>query len=126
MDIEEVRSIFATRKIEDLHAAGIEFKESFDPPFDSNDDYRVVYEATFEPKSLDKARLEFGVTDTGHVAVGVETYERIGRRLGLKAISRGFAAGHEPTAASKDGLQILFDAVSLGEYLSSPGLPFGS
>ncbi len=117
--MRKVRSIFATRKIEDLHEAGIEFKEFFDPPFDTNDDYRVVYEASFEPNTLEKARLEFWVTDTGHVAVGVETYERISRRLGLKSICSGFAAGQEPTTASKEGLQILFDAVRMGRILIS-------
>ena len=97
-----------------MQRAFIEFKESFDPPVDPNDDYRVVYEASFEPNTLEKARLEFWLTDTGDVAVGVETHERISRRLGLKSICAGFAAGHEPTTLRTDGLQILFDAVSMG------------
>jgi hypothetical protein len=111
MLVDEVKSVFADWKA----AAGVEFRESFDPTFDPNDDYRVIYEATFEPDNLEKARIEFWVTDTGHVAVGIETYERIVQRLGLKAIRHGFAVGHEPRTVSKEGLQTLFDAVVLGK-----------
>jgi hypothetical protein len=74
----------------------------------------VIYEASFEPTTLDKARIEFWVTDSGHVAVGIETYERIVQRLGLRAIRHGFAVGHEPRTVTKDGLKALFDAVTLG------------
>jgi hypothetical protein len=115
MLVDEVKSVFADWKAQDLLAARIEFRESSDPTFDPNDDYRMIYEVTFEPDNLEKARIEFWVTDTGHVAVGIETYERIVRRLGLKAIRHGFAVGHEPRAVSKEGLQTLFDAVTLGK-----------
>jgi hypothetical protein len=115
MLVDEVKSVFAAWKAQDLLAAGIEFRESSNPTFDPNDDYRVIYEATFEPDNLEKARLEFWLTDTGHVAVGFETYERIIQRLELKAIRHGFAVGHEPRAVSKEGLQKLFDAVTLGK-----------
>jgi hypothetical protein len=74
MTVDDLRSIFSRWKAEDLAAAGVTFKESFDPTFDPrSDDYRVIYEATFEPVALDQARMEFWVTDTGHVAVGIET-----------------------------------------------------
>ena len=48
------------------------------------EEYGVVYEVVFEPAELDSARLEFWFTETGGVAVGVETRERIGRRLHRK------------------------------------------
>ena len=114
MLVDEVRSIFSSWRAQDLVAAGIDFRESFDPTFDQNDDYRVIYEASFEPDTIEKARMEFWVTDAGHVAVGIETYERIVRRLGLKAIRHGFAVGHEPRIVSKEGLQVLFDVVTRG------------
>ena len=114
MLVQEMKSVFASWKAQDLLAAGIRFRESSDPAFDPHSDYQVIYEASFEPNTLNKARLEFGLTDAGHVLVGVETYDRIARRLGLRPISSGFAAGHEPGPASEEALKTLFDAVSQG------------
>jgi hypothetical protein len=115
MLVDELRTIFASRKPQDLLASKIVFKESFDPIADPQDDCRVIYEAAFEPADLDKARIEFWLTDTGHIAVGIETYGRIlARTRLLGAIRGGFAAGHEPVPATKEGLQILFDAVTKG------------
>jgi hypothetical protein len=42
MNVEDVRSVFGNWRKEDLLAAGIKLKESFDPPFDRSDDYRMV------------------------------------------------------------------------------------
>jgi hypothetical protein len=115
MTVDDLRSIFSRWKAEELAAAGVTFKESFDPLFDPRcDDYRLIYAATFEPATLDQARMEFAVTDTGHVAVGIETKDRILARTGLAAIIGRFAAGHEPVTATKEGLQTLFDAVTKG------------
>ena len=115
MLVEAIKSVFSSWEARDLAERGIAFSESSNSEFDPNDDYRVIYEASFEPTALDKARIEFGVTDSGHVAVGIETYERIVQRLGLRAIRHGFAVGHEPRTVTKDGLQTLFDAVTLGK-----------
>jgi hypothetical protein len=109
-----MRYIFDRWTPQELSSAGIQFKESFSPKFDPHDDYRVIYEASFAPATLDKARFEFCITDTGHVAVGIETYDRIARRSGLKVIRHGFAAGHEPRTTTKEGLRRLFDAVTFG------------
>jgi hypothetical protein len=114
MIVDDLRSVFSRWKTEDLVAAGVTFRESFNPPFDPHDDYRVIYEASFEPLALDQARMEFWVTETGHVAVGIESYQRILARTGLAAIIGRFAAGHEPVTATKEGSQILFDAVTKG------------
>jgi hypothetical protein len=85
MNVEELRSIFAGWNAQALAASGIEFRESTDPAFDPySDDYRVIYEAAFVPAALDKGRIEFWLTDTGHVAVGIERYDRIVRRLELR------------------------------------------
>jgi hypothetical protein len=112
---EEVKSIFSAWSPERLSAAGVSFRESLNPVPDRGDDYRVIYEAVFEPNVLDKARIEFWITDTGHVAIGIEKYERIRKRTGLITFRHGFALGHEPKIMNKEALQILFDAVSLGK-----------
>src|ERR1700730_1923754 len=114
MIVDDLRSIFSRWNAEDLAAAGVAFRESFDPPFDPYYDYRMIYEASFEPAALDQALIEFAVTEAGYVAVGIETYDRILARTGLAAIIGRFAAGHEPVTATKEGLQILFDAVTKG------------
>jgi hypothetical protein len=111
--VDDLKSIVGMRAT-DLLSFGLEFKESFSPEFDPSNDYRVVYEAVFEPTALDKARIEFWVTDSGYVAVGIETYKRIVRRLELRAIRHGFAVGHEPRLVTKDGLRYLFEAVVAG------------
>ena len=116
MNVEEVRSIFGAWKKDKLLAAGIVLRESFDPPFDPQDDYRIVYEVWLESSTLDKAYINFAVTDTGYVAVGIETYARILERTSFKALRGGFAAGQEPTKWNKEGLQILFDSVSQGRF----------
>ena len=115
MLVEELRTVFDDWKAQDLSGRCIEFKENYNPAFDPNDDYRVIYEVSFEPRTLDKARIEFWITDTGHVAVGIETYERIVQRLGLRAIRRGFAVGHEPSTVTQNGLMTLFNAVARGK-----------
>ena len=114
MLVEEAKSIFSGWKRETLSAAGVNFSETADPVFHRSDDYKVIYEASFEPNVLDKARVELWVTDIGHVAIGIETYERILKRTGLIAFRRGFALGSEPGAVSEEALQTLFDAVSKG------------
>jgi hypothetical protein len=112
---DDIRSVFADWKAQELLAARIKLKESSDPISDPNDNYHVTYSATFEPDMLDKARIEIWVTDTGHVAVGIETYDRIVRRLGLRTIRHGFTSGHEPRAVSLAGLKMLFNNVALGK-----------
>ena len=119
MLVENVKSIFSSWSPGTLSAAGINFKETSDPTFHPNDDYRVIYEASFEPSVLDKARIEFWVTDTGLVAIGIETYERIIKRTGLIAFRGGFALGHEPRSVSEKALQILFDVLSQGRLTIS-------
>jgi hypothetical protein len=115
MLIKEIKSVFAIWTEEALVHAGIQFKESFEPPLDPHYDYRFIYQASFDPAALDKASIEFWVSETGYVAIGVESYERIRRRTGLKAIRGGIATGHEPRIVDGEGLHILFDAVTQGK-----------
>jgi hypothetical protein len=104
--------------------AGIDFKEIFDPPLDPHSDYRLIYEASFEPNMLDKAYINLAITDAGYLAIGMETYARIAKRSQLKAWRAGFAVGHEPATASRDGLQTLFDVVTAGKFRLSIGSLF--
>jgi hypothetical protein len=45
------------------NAPDVSFRESFPLTRDPSDDYHVVYEAIFEPQTLDKARIEIWLTD---------------------------------------------------------------
>ncbi|MCC8429680.1 hypothetical protein LJ725_11940 [Reyranella aquatilis] len=89
------------------------------------DDYRVVYEVSFEPEKLYKARLEFWLTDSGHVSVGVETYTRLARRLSSPVVRRGMATGCEPGAISRDALVRLFRVVTHGSLVMTVSTFFG-
>ncbi len=82
----------------------------------------MIYEASFQPAALDKARIEFWFTNMGYIAIGIETYDRIAQRLRLRAIRHGFAVGHEPGTVSRDGLQMVFDAVTKGEIFIVVGI----
>jgi hypothetical protein len=98
-------------------APDISFRESFPSTHDPADDYKVVYEAIFEPQSLDKARVEIWLTDKGDIAFGFETRQRIAARLSVANWRKGFAAGHEPRALSRDGVVALLSAISDGKLL---------
>lgn len=93
---------------------GILLTEHYDLPVGAGDDYRLVYEVVVEPTEVDRARLQVAVTDDGYLTIAIETRERIARRLGVWSIYRGFAAGHEPIAATIEGLHKLMEIVALG------------
>jgi len=114
MSPEQVRQVlfeWFSRK----NAATIVFRESVDPANDPDDSYVVVYEAVFEPTTLDQARVELSVTTDGCVAIGLETRERIAARLGVKNRRSGFAAGHEPYPLSEQGLFAILDVIAKGK-----------
>jgi hypothetical protein len=95
----------------------VSFRERRDPPIGVGDDYRVAYELAIEPTVLDKARVELWLTDSGHVAVGVESYERVAQRLNVKMFRQGFAAGHEPRVVPPAGLGRLLALVAEGRIV---------
>jgi hypothetical protein len=109
---ELLSSWFAGKDVPD-----ITFRESFPATQDRADDYNVVYEAIFEPQTLDKARIEIWVTDEGNVAFGFETRQRIAARFAVANWRKGFAAGHEPRALSRDGVVALLSTISEGKLL---------
>lgn len=107
------------------NAPHINFRESFPSALDSADDYRVIYEACFEPPTLDKARIEVWLTDEGNIALGFETRQRIAEKLGVANWRMGFAAGHEPRAISGESVIALLNAVSDGNILLRTRTIFG-
>jgi hypothetical protein len=111
---EDVR--FASREcmnrcIEEPH---ISFHEMNAPPGDSSDDYVVSYEASFKPKDFERAYLELFVTTDGYVGIGLETRERVARRLGIRnwRRRRAVAAGHEPGPLTTRQLQAFLAIVA--------------
>ena len=117
---ELLSSWFTSKKF-----AYISFRESFPTTHDLQDDYRVIYEAIFEPQALDKARIEVWLTDKGNIAFGFETRQRIAARLSVACWRKGFAAGHEPLTLSRDGVLALLDAISDGKLLLNVRTFFG-
>lgn len=106
-------------------ASDVELRESFPSAHRPNDDYSVVYEAIFEPSSLDKARVEIWITKEGRVAFGFETRQRIAGRFALVNWRKGFAAGHEPRALSPNDVIALLRAASDGKLLLNIRTLFG-
>ena len=123
-DIENIGQFlgrwFATRR-----TAGITFRETSTPIHDPNAEYEVVYEAIFEPNALDQLRLEIWATAQGDLAIGLETRERVARRLRGKYQSKRFVAGHEPVSIPESGLLKLLDVVATGRLsISAVSIPF--
>lgn len=87
--------------------------------------YTVLFEAIFEPRRLDQARLEVWFTSSGHTAIGIETWSRASRRLGLRAWRKGFAIGHEPRDVSVEQLEQIHTRVSSGNFELICGSRFG-
>jgi len=103
----------------------VDFIENTNPNPDPNSRFVVTYEAAFEPKALDRMRIEIWVTSLGEIAIGLETKGRIAARLGIKGPNQKvFSAGHEPHIATVDGLVALLTAVSSGKIcISAFALP---
>lgn len=95
--------------------ATVQFIESTKPQEDPDSRYTVVYEAVFEPSTLDRFRAEIWATTDGEIAVGLEKRNRIAKRLGVKNWQEGFAAGHEPYQVTQEGLLALLTLVANGE-----------
>jgi hypothetical protein len=93
--------------------SAVDMRENFTPAPDPDASYRVVYEAAFEP-SLDQARIEIWVTDTGDVAIGFETWRRVASRLAVGSGSKRFVGGHEPIRLTSAGLMAILDLVASG------------
>ncbi|MCU7965872.1 MAG: hypothetical protein KZQ74_01460 [gamma proteobacterium symbiont of Bathyaustriella thionipta] len=102
----------------------VEFREEKQPKNDSQDDYLVAYEAVFEPRALDQARIEIWVTPDGHIAIGVERWRRIKERLHIKCWSDRFASGCEPQCMSETELLAYLNLIAEGEIaISSTVIP---
>jgi len=108
-----------------IQTTAIRFTENANPESDPYARYTVAYEATFEPSSLERARIEIWLTTEGMIATGLETKNRIAARLKLKeGKHKVFAAGDEPSDVTKEGLLALLTAVAEGKIaISATTLP---
>lgn len=93
----------------------VQFIENTKPQEDPDSRYTVVYEAVFEPSTLDRFRVELWATTDGEIAVGLEKRNRIAKRLGVENRQEGFAAGHEPYQVTQEGLIALLTLAANGE-----------
>lgn len=93
----------------------VEFRAKRAPAYKPDeDDYKVIYEAVFEPKTANKAMLEIWLTDEGFVGFGFERKSRISTNLGGSS-SGEFATGQEPSVPFSDAIVIaLLEAVASG------------
>ena len=102
------------------HTAAIAFKEDLNPRFDPDARYEVAYEATFEPMTLDQARVEVWITTDGNASIGFERRKRIAERLGIRNCNDRFAAGHEPNPVIASGLVAVLDMIADGQVAIAP------
>jgi hypothetical protein len=60
-------------------------------------------------------RVEIWVTTDGSVSLGIETRDRLAKRLGVKNRREGFVVGHEPTAMTEKSLLAILDLICDGQ-----------
>jgi hypothetical protein len=108
-----------------LQTTEMRFTENVNPESDPYARYTVAYEATFEPSSLGRSRIEIWLTTEDMIATGLETKNRIAARLKLKEGKyKVFAAGNEPSQVTKEGLLALLTVVAEGKIaISATVLP---
>jgi hypothetical protein len=124
MSPEDLRELLASW-FSGRSVTGVSFHEVIPTSYDSNDDYKVVYEAVFEPQSLEKARIEIWLTEEGRLALGFETRRRVATRLGLANWRNGFASGHEPGVVTPEGLLALLTVAAEGKIMLQLKTVFG-
>lgn len=104
-----------------MQPTSVSLRVEFEPVADRHDDYAVVYEAFFEPVGLDQARAELWLTAEGKVAVGLETRRRVAERVGVRTLTHGFAAGHEPKFIHEAAVFKLLELVAAGRIIITAG-----
>lgn len=87
--------------------------------------YLTEIEVVFEPARLDQGRLEIWRTTEGDVAIGVETWGRVGQRLGARPWRSGFAIGHEPQSLSIQEIERVYHVVRSGQFTLDAAVLFG-
>jgi hypothetical protein len=97
----------------------VTFSHRRDLPREVSDDYRVLYEAVFEPTSLDQMRAEIWLSDGGTLGVGFELEARLAQRVGRRPPAprpyQPFAWGFEPMPLQFESVLFLLGLASRGE-----------
>jgi hypothetical protein len=93
----------------------VELRETSEPSWDENEDYKLIYCAELLPKKAAQAKLEIHLSDKGNLGLGLETRQRIASHLGVRNHRHGFADGFEPLLLSTDELIRILDLVACGE-----------
>lgn len=97
----------------------VRFVEDPDPPLDEEERleaYQVNYLASFEPDTLQLARVEVWGSVQGGIGVGFERRDRMAQRLGVRCYQPGrFVGGSEPGPLRLSELVAFLDAVADGQ-----------
>ena len=62
--------------LDGLSVDSVSLRENLDLEANPQDDYHVIYEAVFEPASVDQMQVEIGLEADGYLAVGLERRTR--------------------------------------------------
>lgn len=92
----------------------VKFQEDNSPTNDLLEDYAVKYEAHFRPSSREQAGLAIVATTNEHIGIGLETRANVARRLNIRNMRNGYAAGFEPCEKSEKQLLLFLDLVRQG------------
>lgn len=93
----------------------VSFKEVSSPTNDLSEDYQVRYEAHFKPMHPDQAQVDIVLTENDLIGVGFETRANVAKRLNVRNMRQGYAAGFEPCEKREGELLRFLDLVRQGK-----------
>jgi hypothetical protein len=118
IDVSHVKQLFTTW-FKSRNTSTVTFKENLTPTPDPDARYQVIYEAIFEPLSLEKAYFEVWVTTDFKIAIGFERHSRISKRLRFSNQKDQFIAGNEPESITEETLLEIMNLIANGEIAIS-------
>lgn len=93
----------------------IDIKKDVHPKNSDIDDYRFATTAGFYPKSLDMMQINVVVTEEGYAGIGIETRERVAKKINATNWRSGYAIGFEPRIRDMRTVIDILEAVSIGK-----------
>jgi hypothetical protein len=80
-------------------------------------DYRVVRIVEFVPKTPELMYAEVWLTDDDYLGLGIERYDRVAEKVGVRTKTTRFVAGFEPCINSFESFSPALNLVASGEIV---------
>jgi hypothetical protein len=114
-----------------VRAIGLDVNEDTSPAYEPEvgDDYQLIWEVKFTPKSLNEGSLTIGITREGNPSVGIENWCRVSLRAAVSCSEhtrQRFVAGFEPNKNAEPSTIVdICDQIAGGKFSISAYISFG-